>query len=359
MKQKEINIIGAGLAGCEIAYQLAKRGLKVKLYEAKTLFKNPVQKLNTFAELVCSIFFRSVSRENAIGILKEELKLLNSFILKTAYDVQVPADDALSVDLELFSQKVTATLIKHSNITIIYDEFIKIDPKQITIIAVGPLMTTNFALELKKLVGKKALYYYDGSTPIVTKAGIDFSKAYYGARHLEQKDYIICPLTEDEFNQLLTELVTAKRVPIADFEKYFRGCQPIEIMAQTSRKILLNKPMSSNNLPDKNGKQPFAVVQLRQDNVIDSLYNIVGWQTNLTWPEQKQIITQFIPGLAKVDIVRYGVLHKNNYINSPKVLNQFLQYKQNNNIFFAGQIIGVEGYLESAAAGLLCALNVY
>ena len=359
MKTKEINIVGAGLAGSEIAYQLAKRGLKVNLYEGKGKHKNLVQKLETFAELVCSNSFRSVSKENAIGILKEELKLLDSLILKTAYEVQVPGDDALSVDRELFSAKITATLLNHPNISIIYDEFTTIDPQQVTVIAAGPLISPNFETELKKLIGNKALYYYDGSAPIITKAGIDFTKAYYGGRHSDQKDYIICPLTEQEFRQLVTELVNAKRVIIPAFEKYFKGCQPIEIMAQTSQKILLNGPMSSNKLLNQNGEQPFAVVQLRQDNVIDSLYNLVGWQTNLTWPEQKRIIKQFIPGLADVEIVRYGVLHKNNYINAPKVLNQYLQFRQNSNIFFAGQIIGVEGYLESAASGLLCALNVY
>ncbi len=300
-----------------------------------------------------------MSKENAIGILKEELKYLDSLILKTAYQTQVPGDDALSVDRELFSKKITATLVNHPNISIIYEEFVTIDPQQVTIIATGPLITPNFQGELKKLIGNKALYYYDGSAPIVTKAGIDFTKVYYGARHSEQKDYIVCPLTKKEFDQLVNELVTAKRVILPAFEKYFRGCQPIEVMAEASAKILLNGPMSSNKLPNQNGEQPYAVVQLRQDNVIDSLYNLVGWQTNLTWPEQKRIIKQFIPGLADVNIVRYGVLHKNNYINSPKVLNQYLQFKQNSNIFFAGQIIGVEGYLESAAAGLLCALNVY
>lgn len=254
MKTKEINIVGAGLAGSEIAYQLAKRGLKVNLYEGKRQQKNPVQKLETFTELVCSNSFRSVSKENAIGILKEELNLFDSLILKTAYELQVPGDDALSVDRELFSKKITTTLLNHPNISVIYDEFVTIDPQQVTIIAAGPLISPNFETELKKLIGNKALYYYDGSAPIITKAEIDFTKAYYGARHSEQKDYIICPLTEQEFEQLVTELVHAKRVIIPDFEKYFTGCQPIEIMAQTSRKILLNGPMSSNNLLNPNGE---------------------------------------------------------------------------------------------------------
>ncbi|AHF57347.1 methylenetetrahydrofolate--tRNA-(uracil(54)-C(5))-methyltransferase (FADH(2)-oxidizing) TrmFO [Spiroplasma eriocheiris] len=359
MKNKKINVVGAGLAGCEIAYQLAKRGLSVNLYEVKQVKKNPVQNLDSFAELVCSNSFRSKSVENASGILKEELKMLDSLIIKAALASAISADDALAVDRQLFSNYVTQQLGNNPNITIHHTEFETINPRDITIIASGPLTTEKLQQELTKIIGKKALYFYDASAPIITKENIDFTKVYYQALHSAAKDYLVCPLSEHEFNLLHQELVNASTVALKEFEKYFKGCQPIEVLAKQSKKLLLNGPMSPNYLQDDHGNLPYAVVQLRKDNLIDTLYNIVGWQTNLTWPEQKRIINNFIPGLAKVDIVRYGVLHKNNYINSPKLLNQSLQLKQNPNIFFAGQITGVEGYLESTASGLYCALNVY
>ncbi|AGM24733.1 methylenetetrahydrofolate--tRNA-(uracil(54)-C(5))-methyltransferase (FADH(2)-oxidizing) TrmFO [Spiroplasma chrysopicola] len=359
MKIKEVNIIGAGLAGCEIAYQLAKRGIKVNLYEGKTVRQNPVQKLATFAELVCSNTFRSKSKENAVGILKYELELLDSFILKMARQNQLPADDALAVDRVNFSNDITTFLKNHPLITIYEEEFLTINPREVTVIATGPLSSPSWEQQLETIIGKKNFYYYDGSAPIINKVGIDFTKVYYQNRHNQEKDYLICPMTKTEFELLHQQLVTAETVGLTSFEKYFKGCQPIEVLAKTSPKILLNGPMNPNHLAQDGHPDPYAVVQLRQDDVHDSLYNLVGWQTNLTWPEQKRIINNYIPGLSKAVIHRYGVLHKNNYINSPKLLNPYLQYKANSNIFFAGQITGVEGYLESAACGLACALNIY
>ncbi|AXK51328.1 methylenetetrahydrofolate--tRNA-(uracil(54)-C(5))-methyltransferase (FADH(2)-oxidizing) TrmFO [Spiroplasma alleghenense] len=356
-----IKIVGAGLAGCEAAFQLASLGHLVEIYEVKTLKPNPIQKTNNFAELVCSNTFRSKSTKNAVGILKEELKLMNSLILKVAFETEIPSDDALAVDRDDFSKKITNIITNHPNIKIINQEFVEIKEDEITIIASGPLTTPNLQEQIAKITGKNKLFFLDASAPIITKDSINFEKVYWASRHGENNgEYICVPLEEDQFEKWYQELITASTTDIHDFEKeiFFQGCQPIEVLGKKGRKNLLNGPMSPNKLINpRTNNTPFSVLQLRQDNAIDSLYNIVGFQTNLKWPEQKRII-QMLPGLENAEIVRYGVMHKNNYINSPKILNSGLQVMRNKNIFFAGQITGVEGYLESAASGVVVAMAV-
>ncbi|AVN64300.1 MULTISPECIES: methylenetetrahydrofolate--tRNA-(uracil(54)-C(5))-methyltransferase (FADH(2)-oxidizing) TrmFO [Mesoplasma] len=359
--QKEVNIIGAGLAGCEAAYLLANNGVKVNLFEVKSLMKNDIQKTNDLGELVCSNTLRSKSKKNAAGILKNEMKLLNSLVLKAALENEIPGDDALSVDRFGFSKYITGKIKNHKNINLIEQEVSEIDYTKVTIIASGPLTTDKLGKNIELMTGNEKLFFLDASAPIITKDSIDFNKVYWASRHNDAKDgqYICMPLNEEQFNAFVEELKNAETIKLKSFEKeiYFKGCQPIEQIAKTSKKVLLNGPLSPNNLIDENGNTPFAVVQLRQDDAIDSLYNFVGFQTNIKWPEQKRIL-QTLPGLENLNIVRFGVMHKNYYINSPKLLNRSLQVKRNKNIFFAGQITGVEGYIESASSGILTAINV-
>ncbi|WP_425380471.1 methylenetetrahydrofolate--tRNA-(uracil(54)-C(5))-methyltransferase (FADH(2)-oxidizing) TrmFO [Spiroplasma endosymbiont of Stenodema calcarata] len=361
MKVPQINIIGAGLACTEAAYQLARRGFQVNLYESKRITKNPVQKQDNFAELVCSNSLRSDSLTNGVGLLKEEMLAFDSLIIKAAYASRVPAGGALAVDRQQFSTYITTWLTKHPNITIIDQEVTEIDPTVLTIIASGPLTTPKLQDKIQKLLGAKYFYFYDAAAPIITKESIDFQKVYYKSRYDKgtSKDYINCPMTKAELERWGQELIAAKTVALHDFEKeiYFEGCMPVEVMAKRSMQTLLFGPLKPVGLEKPNGERPYAVVQLRQDNAIDTLYNLVGFQTNLKFSEQKRIITM-IPGLENANIIRYGVIHKNNFINSPVLLNQFLQLKTHQNIFFAGQIIGVEGYVESAATGIISALNI-
>ncbi|AGR41501.1 methylenetetrahydrofolate--tRNA-(uracil(54)-C(5))-methyltransferase (FADH(2)-oxidizing) TrmFO [Spiroplasma taiwanense] len=359
MSKNEINVIGAGLAGCEAAWQLAKVGFKVKLYEKKKKNKNEIQKLDTFCELVCSNTLRSISTQNAVGILKQELKLLNSFILECAYKTQIPSDDALAVDREKFSQLVENKIRNNSNIEVIEDEFLDLNNENVTLIATGPLCSEEFKFKIEQLLGKQKLFYLDASAPIIEKESIDFSKVYYQSRHKNDKSYICIPLNEEQFNNFHKELINAQKVEVKDFEKeiFFRGCQPIEQLARVSKKILLKSVMSPNGLTNSKGEIPFAVVQLRRDDALDNLYNIVGFQTNLTWKEQKRIFSM-LPGLENAIFRRFGVMHKNNFINSPKILNKKLQMMRKKNIFFAGQITGVEGYIESFATGLVSAYGI-
>ncbi|PPE06431.1 methylenetetrahydrofolate--tRNA-(uracil(54)-C(5))-methyltransferase (FADH(2)-oxidizing) TrmFO [Mesoplasma corruscae] len=357
---KEVNIIGAGLAGCEAAYTLANNNIKVNLFEVKKLKKNPVQKTDFLSELVCSNTLRSKSLKNAAGILKAEMQALGSIVIESALKNTVPGDDALSVDRIGFSEYITSKIENHPLIQVIYEEVTKIDFSKVTIICTGPLTTSAMNAEIEKYLNKDKLFFLDASSPIITKDSIDMSKVFWANRHnKESKEQICIPLNEKQFHDFADELKNAELVELKSFEKeiYFKGCQPIERIAKISKKVLLNGPMSSNNLVDENGLQPFAVVQLRQDNAIDTLYNFIGFQTNITWPEQKRILAK-LPGLEKLNIIRYGVMHKNYYLNSPKVLNSNLQLKNNKNIFLAGQLTGVEGYIESASSGILCALNV-
>lgn len=357
---KEVKIIGAGLAGCEAAWQLANHGVKVKLYEAKRLAKNPIQKLDAFAELVCSNTLRSKSLKNAVGILKAEMATFDSLILQAAYQAQIPGDDALAVDRQLFANYITQKISSHFNIEVIDQNVEVIDDKnELTLIATGPLTTVEMQNEIKRLLGNQKLFYLDASAPIIEKDSIDFNQIYRANRHSDDGDYLCVPLNEQQFNEFANELKNGQTVQLKEFEKeiFFKGCQPIEQLAKLGNKILLKGPMSPNNLPMSDGVIPYAVVQLRQDDAKDSLYNFVGFQTNLTWPEQARILSQ-LPGMEHLKIVRYGVMHKNYYINSPKILNHKLQVMRKKNVFFAGQITGVEGYVESTASGIVAAMGI-
>ncbi|QGS52204.1 methylenetetrahydrofolate--tRNA-(uracil(54)-C(5))-methyltransferase (FADH(2)-oxidizing) TrmFO [Spiroplasma tabanidicola] len=355
----EVNIIGAGLAGCELAYQLAQKGIKVNLYEKKNIEKNEIQKLDTFAELVCSNTFRSKSTQNAVGILKKELEQLDSFILKCAYLTEIPSDDALAVDRISFSKLVDKKIREQKNITVFNEELKILDADKIYVICCGPLISDEFKKEIDRVVGNQKLFYLDASSPIIKKDSIDFKKVYYSSRHSNDNSYICAPLNKHEFENFYINLINAQKVKLKDFEKeiFFKGCQPIEQIAIQSKKNLINGPMSPNGLEHENNK-PYAVIQLRKDNAIDSLYNIVGFQTNLTWPEQKRVF-QLIPGLENAEFARYGVMHKNSYINSPKILNKKLQVMRNKKVYFAGQVTGVEGYIESFASAFIVFFALY
>ncbi|AGM24940.1 methylenetetrahydrofolate--tRNA-(uracil(54)-C(5))-methyltransferase (FADH(2)-oxidizing) TrmFO [Spiroplasma chrysopicola] len=361
MKKPEINIIGAGLAGTEAAYQLAKRGYFVNLYEVKTKQKNPVQKQDTFAELVCSNSLRSNSITTGVGLLKAEMAQLDSLIIKNALANQVPAGDALAVDRDQFSNAITTYLRNHPNIKVIDEEVITIDLTKITIVATGPLTTSKMQTALQDLIGANYFYFFDAAAPIVTKDSIDLTKVYFKSRYDkgDSADYLNCPMTKEQYEHWVNELINAETVELKSFEKeiYFEGCMPIEVMAKRSIHAPLFGPLKPVGLGQKEGERPYAVVQLRQDNAVGTLYNLVGFQTNLKFPEQKRII-QLIPGLEQANIVRYGVIHKNNYINTPLLLNERLQLRNHPNVFFAGQITGVEGYVESSACGIVTALNV-
>lgn len=358
-----VNIVGAGLAGCEAAYQLAKNGIKVKLYEVKTIEKNSVQKLDGFSELVCSNSLRSNELTNAVGTLKEEMRLLDSMIIRLAEKSAVPAGSSLAVDREVFSKEVTSLIESNPFIEIIKKEFTSIPENEITIICSGPLTTNNLQKELIKLMGDDDFYFYDAVAPILTKESIDMNTAYAKNRYDkgETKDYINCPMNEEEYDFFYKELINAEvaigHLPGEAELKYFEGCMPVEAMAKRGKQTLLFGPMKPKGLSKLDGTRNHAVVQLRQDDANDKLYNMVGFQTNLKWKEQQRVF-KMIPGLQNANFIRYGVMHKNNFINTPKMLNRFLQLKTNENIFFAGQIIGVEGYVESCVTGLITALNV-
>ncbi|WP_339030328.1 methylenetetrahydrofolate--tRNA-(uracil(54)-C(5))-methyltransferase (FADH(2)-oxidizing) TrmFO [Spiroplasma endosymbiont of Cantharis nigra] len=355
----KVNIIGAGLAGCEAAWQLAEKGIEVYLYEKKKIQKNEIQTLETFGELVCSNTFRSLSTQNAVGILKKELKLLNSFILDCAFKTQIPSDDALAVDRKAFSDLVDQKIRSHKNIKVFEEEFLDLNTQEIVLIASGPLCSQEFKMQLEKLLGKQKLFYLDASAPIIEKQSIDFSKVYYKSRYKNDNSYICIPLNEKEFSIFHNKLVNANTVNLKDFEQeiFFRGCQPIEQLAKNSKKILLKSAMSPNGLENFDGIMPYSAVQLRRDDAMDNLYNMVGFQTNIIWKEQKQIFSS-LPGLENAVFRRFGVMHKNSFINSPKILNNKLQMMRKKNIFFAGQITGVEGYIESFASGLVASRGI-
>lgn len=355
MKQT-VTVIGAGLAGSEASYQLAKRGFHVHLYEMRPQTLTPAHKTGGFAELVCSNSMRSNSLENAVGLLKEEMRLLDSIIIRTADESQVPAGGALAVDRDIFSQKVTDQIRQHPNITVIEEE-LKTIPNGPVIIATGPLTSDALSQAIKDLIDEDYLYFFDAAAPIIEYDSIDMSKAYKKSRYDKgEAAYINCPMTKEEFDSWYDELITADAVTLKDFElKVFEGCMPFEEMARRGRQTLLFGPMKPVGLEQPDGTRPYAVVQLRQDNMAGTLYNIVGFQTHLTFGEQKRII-RMIPGLEKASIVRYGVMHRNTFINSPKLLTRNYQLRDNPNIYFAGQITGVEGYVESAGSGLLAAI---
>ncbi|MEB6332161.1 FADH(2)-oxidizing methylenetetrahydrofolate--tRNA-(uracil(54)-C(5))-methyltransferase TrmFO [Staphylococcus pseudoxylosus] len=355
-----VNVVGAGLAGSEAAYQLAQRGKKVNLIEMRPVKQTPAHHTDKFAELVCSNSLRGNALTNAVGVLKEEMRRLDSLIIRAADKARVPAGGALAVDRHDFAGYITETLKEHPNITVLNEEINSI-PEGYTIIATGPLTTDKLANEIVEATGKDQLYFYDAAAPIVEKDSIDLDKAYLKSRYDKgEAAYLNCPMTEEEFNTFYDALMEAEVAPVNEFEKekYFEGCMPFEVMAERGRKTLLFGPMKPVGLEDpKTGKRPYAVVQLRQDDAAGTLYNIVGFQTHLKWGAQKDVI-RLIPGLENVEIVRYGVMHRNTFINSPDVLTETYELKGREELYFAGQMTGVEGYVESAASGLVAGINV-
>ena len=357
--QQRVTVIGAGLAGSEAAWQLAKRGIQVDLYEMRPVRKTPAHHTDQFAELVCSNSLRANGLQNAVGVLKEEMRTLDSLILKAADTASVPAGGALAVDRHDFAGFVTDTLKNHPNVTV-HNEEITAIPDGIVIMATGPLTSPDLSASLKAFTGEDYLYFYDAAAPILDGETIDRDKVYLKSRYDKgEAAYLNCPMTEEEFDLFYDELVKAEVVPLKEFEKeiYFEGCMPFEVLAQRGKKTLLFGPMKPVGLEDpKTGKRPYAVVQLRQDNSAGTLFNLVGFQTHLKWGEQKRIL-QLIPGLENAEIVRYGVMHRNTFINSPSLLKPTYQARTRDTLFFAGQMTGVEGYVESAASGLLAGIN--
>ncbi len=358
---KVVKVIGAGLAGCEVTHQLAKRGVDVCLYEMKPKKKSPAHTSDLFAELVCSNSLRSDTLLNAVGILKQEMRLFDSLIIEAAEYARVPAGKALAVDRDVFSKYITDKIKSYDNVSICFEEVTNIDVDEYTIIATGPLTSDSLSDSIKSLVGDDYLYFYDAAAPIIAADSIDYNIAYFKDRYDEENkgSYLNCPMNQEQFNKWYQELILADVVGFKEFEKeiYFSGCMPFEEMARKGEQTLLYGPMKPVGL-EKNGERPFAVVQLRQDNLTGTLYNIVGFQTHLKWNEQTRII-KMIPGLENAEIVRYGVMHRNTFINSPNLLNACYQSKQYENIFFAGQITGVEGYVESSASGIVAAINMF
>ncbi len=359
----KVNIIGAGLAGAEAAWQVANAGVEVNLYEMRPAKKTPAHKTGNFAELVCSNSLRAAGLTNAVGVLKEEMRRLNSVIMQSADETKIPAGGALAVDREKFSELVTEKV--KSRVNFFVEEITSLEKflqsEDILIIASGPLTEGALAEEIKKLTGGGEFYFYDAAAPIVTVESINFDKAFKASRYNKGEDsaYINCPMTQEEYLNFRTALITAEKTKPHDFEQeiFFEGCLPIEVIASRGEDTLRFGPLKPVGLEDpRTGKLPYAVVQLRQDNSAATLYNLVGFQTHLLWGEQRRVFSM-IPGLEDAEIVRYGVMHRNTYINSPRVLLPTFQLKSNTKIFFAGQMTGVEGYVESAASGLIAGRN--
>ena len=384
--QDYITVIGGGLAGCEAAYQIAKRGIKVKLYEMKPVKFSPAHSNTNLAEIVCSNSFKSNLHTNACGLLKEELRMLDSLLIKTADKVAVPAGQALAVDRERFSEEITKQIESLENVEIVREEVGESGNKSlnqlaedgIVIIATGPLTSDNLSKEIRELTGNEGLHFYDAAAPIIEKESIDMNIAFWGDRYSQERgkdeeieawkeriknssenNYINLPMNKEEYEKFWNELVNAEVVELHNFEKreIFEGCMPIEIMAQRGEDCLRFGPLKPVGLKDDNGKRPFAVVQLRKENVNGSLYNLVGFQTNLTFSEQKRVFS-LIPALMNAEFVKFGVLHRNSFINAPKILNKDFSIKGYNTLFIAGQLSGVEGYMESTMSGLVAGINL-
>ncbi len=357
-----ITIIGGGLAGCEAAYQVAKRGIKVRLYEMKSVNFSPAHSSSNLAEIVCSNSFKSNSITNACGLLKEELRKLDSLLIRIADETKVPAGQALAVDRENFSKRITEEIEKNPNIEIIREEVGKIDSENgIVIIATGPLTSEKMTNQILKITGKEGLAFYDAAAPIIEKESINFNIAFYGDRYGKEGDssYINLPMNKEEYERFYNELVNAEIVTIHDFEKkeIFEGCMPIEIMAKRGEDTIRFGPLKPVGFTDpRTGTRPYAIIQLRQDNSEGTLYNMVGFQTNLKFGEQKRVFS-LIPGLENAEFIKYGVMHRNTFINSPELLDNTYNLIRNPNIYFAGQITGVEGYVESIASGLVAGIN--
>ena len=358
---KQINVIGAGLAGCEAAYYAANKGIKVNLYEMKPNKKTPAHKNDNFAELVCSNSLKASRVDSAAGLLKEEMRRFGSLCLEAADSCSVAAGGALAVDRELFAKYITDKIINHPNITVINEVVNEIPNDYVTVIATGPLTDGALAENIAKLCDSGNLSFYDAAAPIVTKESLDFSKVFYGARYGKGgDDYINCPMNKEEYTAFYNELINAESAPIHEFDKkpnVYEGCMPVEILAKRGEDSIRFGPLKPVGLRDpRTDHRPWAVVQLRAENRDGTLYNLVGFQTNLKFPEQKRVFS-LIPGLQNAEFVRFGVMHRNSFINSPRILNKDLSLKDNENIFFAGQLSGVEGYMESAASGIIAGLN--
>ena len=358
---KKVNIIGAGLAGSEAAWQLVQRGIPVRLYEMRPKKYSPAHHTDNFGELVCSNSLRANNIENAVGLLKEELRRMNSLIMRCADENQVPAGGALAVDREKFSKQITDTLINHPLVEVIYEEVTTIPEDEITIIATGPLTEGAMADYVKQATSQDDLYFYDAAAPIVTAESINYDKAFWASRYDKgDADYLNCPMTEEEYNAFYDALISAEVIETKEFEKakFFEGCMPIEAMASRGRQTLLFGPMKPVGLIDHRyeEKEFYAVVQLRKDNLEGTLFNIVGFQSRMKWGEQKRVL-QMIPGLENAEIVRYGVMHRNTFVNAPVSLDATCKIKSKEQVFLAGQITGVEGYVESTASGLVAGIN--
>lgn len=358
--EQQVTVIGAGLAGTEAAWQIASRGVHVKLYEMRPVVKTPAHHTDKFAELVCSNSLRANGLTNAVGVLKEEMRMLNSLVLSAADKHAVPAGGALAVDRDGFSGEITSTLHQHPLIEVVNEELTSLPEDGIVVVATGPLTSPALSEQIKALMGEEYFYFYDAAAPIIEKDSIDMNKVYLASRYDKgEAAYLNCPMTEEEFDVFYEALITAEVAQLKEFEKeiYFEGCMPIEVMMKRGKQTALFGPMKPVGLVNPHtGELPHAVVQLRQDNAAGTLYNLVGFQTHLKWGEQKRVFS-LIPGLENAEFVRYGVMHRNTFINSPKLLLPTYQFKERPNLFFAGQMTGVEGYVESAASGLIAGMN--
>lgn len=355
-----IKVIGAGLAGAEAAWQIARQGIQVKLYEMRPVKMTPTHHTAWFAELVCSNSLKGAGLDNACGLLKEELRRLNSLLIKVADESAVPAGGALAVDREKFSHEVTEALENHPLINVHREEVRELPQGEVAVIATGPLTSEALAKEIQKFTGEDYLSFYDAAAPIVTLESIDMNKAFWASRYDKgEADYLNCPMTKEEYELFYQELVNAETAEIKGFErgKVFEGCMPIEVMAARGEQTLAFGPLKPVGLVDpRTGKRPYAVVQLRKENREGTLFNLVGFQTNLKWGEQQRVF-RLIPGLENAEFVRYGVMHRNTFLNAPKVLKADFSLQKEPRLFFAGQITGVEGYVESVASGLVAGIN--
>lgn len=357
---KQVKVIGAGLAGVEIVRVLERAGVSVLLYEMRPKKMTPAHKTHYFAELVCSNSLKSKDPYTAHGLLKIEMKMLGSLVLDVALKCEVPAGKALAVDRDRFAESITVRVESMKNVTIVREEVRRIPEERPCVIATGPLTSSDLAEDIKSFFGEDNLYFYDAISPIVDAESVDYSKGFWGNRYGGEGDYFNLPLTEEEYYRFYNALVNAETVPYKDFEepRFFEGCLPIEELARRGEKTLLYGPMRPVGLVDpRTGKEPFAVVQLRREDREGKMFNMVGFQTKMKWPEQEKVF-RLIPGLERAVFLRYGSIHRNTYINSPRVLFPTLQSKKDPLLLFAGQIVGVEGYLESAASGIIAGINI-
>ena len=363
--KKTVNVFGAGLAGCEAAWQIAKRGINVRLFEMKPEKYTPAHHSENFAELVCSNSLRSDSTTNAVGLLKEELRRMGSLIMEAADATRVPAGSALAVDRDKFSAYITEKIRENENITVVSSEVTDLPEGEITVIATGPLTSDAFAEYIRRELVGEGLHFFDAAAPIVDAQTINMDVAFFASRYDKgDADYINCPMTEEQYNAFWEALVSANEAPLKEFDKeeqknlkVFEGCMPVEVMARRGRETLLFGPLKPVGLVDKRtGSKSHAVVQLRRENDEGSMYNLVGFQTHLTFPEQRRVF-RMIPGLENAEFLRYGVMHRNTYINSPGKLDATYAMRTKKNVFFAGQMTGVEGYIESTGSGFVAGLN--